>query len=350
MYNMNIQPIDKEILEEALRAVEHEAGLRLELEERVVDGVGKRQVDAVLHLPKTRTRLCVEIKRWVQNANLGAIINQIRALPEKGVLVADYVNPNMAQRLRAEGVQFIDAQGNAYINIEKVYVFVTGLRPDKPFLPTQGGSNRAFEPMGLKVIYAFLVDPERVNAPYREIAAMAGVALGTVGWVINGLKAGGYLIDRGKGSKRRLTHYRRLLDRWVETYPERLQPKLLVGEFVAENPDWWEALDLKGRHAYWGGEVAAKKYTDYLKPKAVTLYAGEGEERWILPEARLRNADDRPTDVAGAVRIYRPFWPDTGKGDIYTHPVLTYADLVATGDARNLETARMIYDRYIDQR
>jgi hypothetical protein len=33
------------------------------------------------------------------------------------------------------------------------------------------------------------------------------------------------------------------------------------------------------------------------------------------------------------------------QGDQIVHPILIYADLVATGDSRNLETARMIYDK-----
>jgi hypothetical protein len=31
------------------------------------------------------------------------------------------------------------------------------------------------------------------------------------------------------------------------------------------------------------------------------------------------------------------------------HPLLVYADLMATGNQRNIETARMIYDQHIIQ-
>ena len=46
------------------------------------------------------------------------------------------------------------------------------------------------------------------------------------------------------------------------------------------------------------------------------------------------------------IEIMRKFWrfePDP-KFPKLTHPILIYADLLATADARNIETARIIYD------
>ena len=45
---------------------------------------------------------------------------------------------------------------------------------------------------------------------------------------------------------------------------------------------------------------------------------------------------------------------DTMPAEIWTyedlvHPILIYADLLATGNERNIETARMIYDQHIVQ-
>ena len=33
--------------------------------------------------------------------------------------------------------------------------------------------------------------------------------------------------------------------------------------------------------------------------------------------------------------------------DEWVHPILVYADLLATGNQRNIETARMIYEQHI---
>ena len=54
-------------------------------------------------------------------------------------------------------------------------------------------------------------------------------------------------------------------------------------------------------------------------------------------------------DPEGNVEILNRFWNfklNTFNNDL-VHPVLVYADLMATGDNRNIETAGMIYDTEI---
>lgn len=346
---------EHELLTLAMNAFQEEAGLDLELVQRDFHKDGY-MVDAVVRLQKAH-ELGVETKKWAQQVNLGAMVEQIRRLPMKGMLVADYVNTKMAQKLRAENVMFIDTAGNAYIDLPPIHVWVTGNKKATGLQVGKETASRAFEPTGLKVIYAFLCNPELVNATYREIAENAGVALGTVGWVLNGLKEAGFIIDRGGKRARRLVNRRRLLDRWVETYPERLKPKQRVGEFVTDNPYWWQGINLQEYGAYWGGEIAAAKYTNYLKPQVAMLYLPEGVGNRLLADAKLRKAVDWTADGPGIVRIYRPFWPEqitenNRRVDIpnVVDPTLVYADLIATGDSRNLETARMIYDQFIVER
>ncbi|MBA1446809.1 MAG: type IV toxin-antitoxin system AbiEi family antitoxin [Chromatiales bacterium] len=197
-----------------------------------------------------------------------------------------------------------------------MYVYVTGNRPqERGFMPTRDGAKRAFEPKGLMVLFAFLCHPELVKVPYREIAARAGVAVGTVGWVLNGLKAAVFVHDKGAKKGRRLVHYRKLLERWVEAYPEKLKPKQLVGEFTADDPYWWKAIDIRVYNAYWGGEIAAAKYTDYLNPKVATVYLPEQARTRLLRDVRLRKATTGwAGEPAGTVLIYRPFWPEPPNG------------------------------------
>jgi hypothetical protein len=107
-------PAEQPILNQALEALERETGLRLTVEALEAAGLDHRQYDAVLWLGETR--LLAKIRKWVQQANHGALIHQIKTLPERGILIADFVNPRMAEKFRAEDVQFIDTAGNAFIN------------------------------------------------------------------------------------------------------------------------------------------------------------------------------------------------------------------------------------------
>ncbi|MBL1276128.1 MAG: hypothetical protein COB30_008560 [Ectothiorhodospiraceae bacterium] len=346
---------EQAILDSAIRAVDRETGVRLHVEKWEYS-TQNQVVDAIVRLEPGERTLAVEVKKWAQQANLGALIHQVQQLPEGGLLAADYVNPKMADKLRQQGVQFIDTAGNAFIDQPPVYVYVTGNRQEeRGFKPPTDGAKRAFEPKGLMVVYAFLLYPELVNAPYREIAERAGVAVGTVGWVLNGLKAGGFIRDAGGKKGRRLSRYRKLLDRWVEAWPEKLKPKQFVGEFVVDDPYWWEGVDIGKYDGYWGGEIAAAKYTNYLKPLVTTIYFHDIVLPRLVVDVRLKKATAWTGADANTVFIYRPFWPEK-YNELYTelrkgvtHPVLVYADLIATGDPRNLEVAERIYDEHIAQ-
>ena len=341
------------ILPQAIDAVGEMAGLEMQVT-AMDNQVGEHDFDAFVQLVHNKQVFTVEIRKWLAQANLGALIYRMKMLPRPALLVADYVNPRLADKLRKQDVQFIDTCGNAYINQTPVYIYVTGNRPVKnhqKFLPTKGGTNRAFEPKGLIVVFAFLCRPILVNAPYREIAEQTGVALGTIGWVINGLKAGGYIQEYDDTGERRLVNYRKLLDRWVETYPEKLRPRQTLGVFLADAPDWWKDIDIKKYAACWGGEVAAAAYTDYLVPAETTIYTHKTLPADLLATARLRKASEW-TNNKHLVHIYQAFWPETFNNTEMTelaHPILVYADLLATGDPRNIEVAKIIYEKNIAQ-
>ena len=58
---------------------------------------------------------------------------------------------------------------------------------------------------------------------------------------------------------------------------------------------------------------------------------------------QLRKAN-RPEDAN--VEILKPFWKVDEPGE-NVHPIVVYADLIATGNTRNFEVARLIYDEFI---
>lgn len=336
------------VLEQAIKALNKEAGVRLyvvDLEKEVVERGRKLRLDAIVGIRGYEPlQFAAEIKKWVQHTNFGALIEQVKRLPMRGILVADYVNPNMAERLREEEVQFIDTAGNAYINAEPLYIYVKGNRKKHEEANKKEEKRRAFTQTGLKVIYAFLCDPDLVRAPYREIAEKVDVALGTVGWVIGDLKAMGYLIDRGGKENRRLNKYFELLDKWVEMYPGVLRPRQFLGEFNKDAIVDMKKIDIKKYDAYWGGEVAGNEYTGYLRPEIETVYIPENKVNELINDLKLFKGGNKNY---GIVKLYKPFWEKPENYNGYVHPVLAYADLIATGDARNIETARMIKDEHI---
>lgn len=280
------------------------------------------------------------VKPRLTNEGLGHVVAEFKRpalLPR--LLVTHYVTPPQTEKLRQANVQFVDAAGNAFLNQPPLYVLVTGKRPPTPQAPNK--TARALTTTGVKVVFALLSCPPLLTAPYREIAATAGVSLGAVSQVLEDLKQTGYLLDHG--AKGRLWQKRaELIRRWSEAYTERLRPKLLLGRFRGDQPNWWKEVQLAELQAYWGGEVAAAKLTKYLKPQIKTIYA-PGK----LP--KLQAQFGFHPDREGEIELLKNFWTFDA---LPAHPdiapaLLVYADLVASGDERNLETAQLIYDQYL---
>ena len=328
----------KQILKTALGAVMRQTGLVLDVDNKAPD----KQFLLLKTLKATvkLELLVVEGGAIAVNAALALyrrLENQTRC-----VMIIPQVTADMADRLRDDDTQFMDTAGNCFINQPPLYLFIKGNKLQGVVKAPAVG--RAFKQTGLRVLYALLCNPGLENETYRAIAAKTDVALGMVNWVLNELNELGYLVETGKGRARhiRLIGKEKLLDRWITGYAEQLRPKLLMGRYRGAD-GWWQKAVLKPEKAQWGGEVAAGKLTEYLKPQTITVYVDKDNPEAVLIQNRLKK------DPEGDVELLHRFWlPDTvvPHGDM-VHPILVYADLMATGNQRNIETARILYDEHI---
>jgi len=314
-------------------------GITAEVEEQEVQ-TGNRHVGTFVrvgHGRHTRT-YAVEVKKGLRPATLGATLHQIEKAGKPPLLIADYVTPPLAEKLKARNIAFLDAAGNAYINQPPILVWIKGERPGEK-LTTHKITGRAFQASGLKVLFALLCRPEWVAEPYREIARLAGVAHGTVGWVMADLPGLGFVAEINR--KRRLLQPELLLKRWAEAYARTLRPKLIMGRFDTDQTRWWANLNPAKYNLVFGGEVAAERVTQILRPGTVTFYGEKTEPRLII-EHKLRQDPDGP------VEILQRFWTfTTAEKDTTPYPLI-YADLLNIGDARCLEAADFIYEKIVD--
>ena len=303
---------------------------------------GQNQPDAVLQINapggQVKTHYA-EIKATLTKATVGYVAEQIRRFEKPAILVTRHVTPKMAERLRERNIAFIDTAGNTYINDPPIFIYIIGNK--KKDVPKKNIIGRAFRPTGLKVVFALLCQPELVKAPYRKIVTATHVAQGTVGWVMYDLKQQNYLIDRGKHG-RKLINGEKLLNTWVETYTRELRPKLLIGRYTTKKTGWWKNIDWQNTNVCLGAEPAAAVLTKYLKPETITIYAPEKINPFLLRHQLKK-------DPNGDIELFKKFWefdyPLENEG--IAPPLLVYADLMATGNDRNIEAARMIYDKFI---
>lgn len=247
----------------------------------------------------------------------------------------------MAEQLREMQIQYMDTDGNVYVDTKNLLVFVKGQKAVEPKATT--GIGRPFKPAGMKVVFALICNPGLEQKTYREIADVTKTALGTINLTMRDLRQIGHLLEMGKAG-RRVVKREALFDKWVAAYPQQLRPNQLIGRYAAQDPVWWRNADLRDLDVLWGGETAAAIETGYIEPEIATVYLEENLNE-LIHRFKLKK------DPHGKIEIFRKFWQfrleEQGK---QTVPLpLIYADLLATGNDRNVQTANELRDKKLDR-
>lgn len=272
------------------------------------------------------------------------VTDQQKRPPRSPLLLASYIGPIHARKLIEMGRPFLDAAGNVFLREPEATVMVIG--QPKPAIASAKNSARATTRKGLQVMFALATQPHIVNAPYRTIADVSAVALSTVNQVVDDLMERGLLATR-RGGERLIPDWQRYVKEWVSLYPSRLRAKLPSARFASTAPEWWREFNFETIHGLLGGEAAADILTGSLRPAQVTIYSQASPSREFMLKARLH------PDAAGDVEVVQAFWPENyaqgwpkGMAQL-VHPLLIYADLLASGDGRNLEIAQNIHEQYL---
>jgi hypothetical protein len=336
----------------ALDALNRLTGIRGEVIETDHAQSDRVDVDATirLHAPTGVTYdYVVEIKPRINSEMIlaSARTQMLRAAHgdlERALLVTRHLSPAQLDACRSRlDLQALDMAGNAYIRRDDLYVLIRGQRPDPTQLvetPSSAGTVA-----WLRVVYTLLTQPEHRSASYRELAAAAGVALGSVGPVLRDLEHRNLMIAGEK--ERLLVEPERLLTEWVTTYPTRLRPKLGPQRLRSEHPGWWATEQLPPG-AMWGGEIAADRLTHYLKPQHATIYVPPAARSSLMSHLVARHR--LRADPAGDVEVLDTLTPREARTPVpgVVHPLLVYADLLATLIPRNIEVANMVRERHLD--
>ena len=287
----------------------------------------------------------VEAKTRIDRfAALGHLKAQLERFHQPGLIFANYITPALADRCRELDMQFLDDAGNAFLRAPGLYVFVTGQKPTRTAADVRGTGTATAQ----RVVFALLCEPTLLNAPYREIVDAAGVALGAIGWVFDDLFKRRFITGTKGGTQRHFLQPVQMFEEWVTNYPIKLRPKLNARRFRAENPEWWREARIQDFGGHWGGEVAADRLTGYLRPATQTIYLERKETG--DPITKLVGKHRLVADPRGNVEILDAFWklPANPEQPDIVPPILAYADLAATLDPRNIEVAKLVREKYID--
>ncbi|WP_103027172.1 type IV toxin-antitoxin system AbiEi family antitoxin [Salinibacter altiplanensis] len=277
----------------------------------------------------------------------------------ESLLISDHVTAGAGEFLREEGISYLDASGNCFLQSSSLLLFVQGQnsksRSQSSSLQTSTSrgktkSIRAFNSAGLKLIFILLAWEDAIDKTYRDLASLVDISRGAVGYVFNDLTELGFIEERKRG--RQLRKQEELIDRWATGYTERLRSELSRGRFQflhSRKATGWQSHLSQTWATRWGGEPGADLLTGNFRPELLTVYTREATS------TICRNLEAAP-DPEGSIEILDMFWDPVelndeqlGKKGTAEHvpPLLIYADLIASADARARRAAKRIWDQYL---
>lgn len=325
--------MDEAILNKALENLRENAGIE-GLFAPHHTGAGDGYVD--FNFANGKERFLVAVKREIRYHQLEPIIQWAKS-NKHFMVIAQSIFPKIKAELRAEGIGYLDAAGNIFLQTDNRHVWIEGHKVEKVI---NEKVNRAFTATGLKVVFRFLMDAQFVNQPQRIIAQETGVALGNINYILKGLRSRGYLIAKND-KESMLINRKALLNEWVVGFEEKLKPNLHIGNFrLLKNEEYahWTQIPLKKHQSFWGGEAAGALITKHLLPGIFTIYTEENRQN-LSKDYKL------VPDTSGNIKVYKKFWKgQMTYNETVVHPILVYADLIHTGERRSLETAQKLYD------
>lgn len=279
----------------------------------------------------------VTIKSEITQGNKGIVLQQMKELSIEenlpALLITKYIPSHIAELYVEAGVNYIDVAGNCNIHRDNLLLVIGGKKTER--LPKKNQS-RAFQEAGIKLIYCLLKNPENMNKSFRELSEISQISLGSVSSIFRELVDLKFVLKTK--NKKILKNKSTLLYRWVIAYNDVLRPRLLLKKMSFSNKadaaNWHNLnlLSISGT-TLWGGECAANILTHNLIPAHYTLYT---DNTWQAIGKILKLVPDEN----GKIEILRLYYLDS-KAERTVSPLLAYADLLGSGDERNLETAEI---------
>jgi len=334
------------ILEEALKALKEKTRLTGEYEEDVRSYFNKVNDDGILTLraddiPATWQFRC-QIKKELLPHHL-TVVDKLLLSNSPSLIIAKKISQSVKQLLKTKKISFIESIGNIYIETGTLYILIEG---NKHSEPGNQFTNRAFACTGLRLVLNLLLDPTLINLSYREIVKKLDISYANVAYIFKDLEKEGF-IPYNKRGFRALKNKEELVNRWMYAYSKKLKPDLLLGRYKFLNEEKfndWVSISFDSNDTAWGGEPAGGLLTNYLKPEMLTIYTEEPILSFIK---KMKIVPSRN----GNVFIYQKFWKKSEETITQIAPVLlVYADLMTSNDERCLETAGIIYEKYISSK
>lgn len=257
------------------------------------------------------------------------------------LVLAPHIGAGIGATLIEAGVNYLDASGNCHMSLHPFFVHVEGKSSEK-----KSDSNGVRGP-GFQVLFAYLAEPELLDAPLRTVAEVAGVSRQPVLSMNHRLRNGNYVL-RSSTARTRWDPRRRedALALWLQGYQTTLRNSLLIGSYRTRdgNPN---ALDsrigetLRKEQFRWGGTAAGYRLTKNYRGEQTVLHLNDGGHDVAK---RLRGLPD----PNGNLILMRAFGSINWTPERDTvHPLLVYSEMLSEGTERAREAAQALHAQYL---
>lgn len=307
------------------------------------------RIDSLVDLERGATKTLAKLHRGDQKQEYLAVVSPTMAMPDTYSLtewtgtpllvLGAKVSPRNADRFRMLGINYLDANGNAYFRFGNVYIDVRGRvgDPIAELYMEKPATQNLFSPKRAQVIFALISWPELVTAKLHEVAQCAKVSIPFVQKTIADLEAANFIDTVSSGRDgRRLNNMNALIDGWTAAFSAGLASETRTRSFRGDFNLTY--LDDEGPVVYLSGEAIA----DWIQRHTTwTLYCD------VVPHEAAAAGNWTARSSEPNIFVRTPFWNEPmGREGLFTGrirnapPLLVYADLMASGEPRQREAAR----------
>ena len=353
------QQDDRDLLEECLDRLRERTGLEVSVEAAPPGAHPEAPWGhALIRIigPTSSTDYAAETLARVRPSNVERLVARARTANDRSraipLLCTDHVSAQVGTALRAAGVEYLDASGNACIDAPDARIQIEGVpaRPRRGRRVGRPSSSPLARPIGLRVVRALLTTPELLHATTRAIAAAAGVSQPSAARVLRELAEEGWI--RIVGDRRRAMRMEELHLRWVDGYLDMLRPTLEPERMRPAGHDAVAVLEAKidslasdGR-ALVGGAIAAERLGADLGSHEVSLHVpSPGGRRAIAQELELVPDPGGPITVVESIGAPSAERAPATRG--LADALDVHAELLVEADSRSVEAAEWLRTEHL---
>lgn len=272
------------------------------------------------------------------------IVSTAAASTEPVVIFAPHVGAGLAALLSEAGVNYVDVHGNCHLVLPPLFIHVEGKTGAR-----RPGAGKGLRRPAYQVLFAYLAEPDLLDAPVRTVAERAGVSRQPVSDLRRRLLDDAYLLATKTKTRWNPRRRQDALDLWLHGYETIVRPSLRWGTYRTRPDDPMElerqltqALAAAGVAGLrWGGTAAGFRIT--------------GHHRGPRTVAHVRAAPDAVaqrlhalSDPRGNLVLMDAFGTlNWQSGSDTVHPLLVYSETLSEGSERAREAARELYETRI---